>query len=131
MVSMQICLGSRQKNINKSDRLQSNRSDTMHEIRKRLMEIVKIFLKKQKGLFIITFLAPIIASGSTIASIWLNSEIFNMGLLVAAKEVGFLTYLPYMGFFLLFSLLQLFLGSLLTQSYLYPKCQLMFRTVYK
>lgn len=103
----------------------------MHEIRKRLMEIVKILLKKQKGLFIITFLAPIIASGSTIASIWLNSEIFNMGLLVAAKEVGFLTYLPYMGFFLLFSLLQLFLGSLLTQSYLYPKCQLMFRTVYK
>ena len=103
----------------------------MYEIRKRLMEIVKILLKKQKGLFFITFLAPIVASGSMIASIWLNSEIFNMGLLVATKEIGFLTYLPYMGLFLLLSLLQLFLGSLLTQSYLYPKCQLMFRTVYK
>ena len=94
-------------------------------------ELLTILFLESPVLVIITFASAILSGLITPLSIWVNSRIFDLGLLTASGEMSFLTYIPYLILFVLLSLLPVLVGDILSSSYIRPKCQLIFRTVYK
>lgn len=94
-------------------------------------ELLHILFLQKPYLVIITFVSAILSGLITPLSIWVNSRIFDLGLLTASGEMAFFSYIPYLVLFVLLSLLPVLVGDILSDSYIRPRCQLIFRTVYK
>lgn len=94
-------------------------------------ELLQILFSQKPFLVILTFVSAILSGLTTPLLIWVNSRIFDLGLLTAQGEITFLSYLPYLALFVLLSLLPVLVGDILSNSYIRPGCQLVFRTAYK
>ena len=94
-------------------------------------ELLQILFSQKPFLVILTFVSAILSGLTTPLLIWVNSRIFDLGLLTAQGELTFLSYLPYLALFVLLSLLPVLVGDILSNSYIRPGCQLVFRTAYK
>lgn len=94
-------------------------------------ELLGVLFSKNPFLVILTFAAAIFSGLTTPLLIWVNSRIFDLGLLTASGKMTFLSYTPYLILFVLLSLLPVLTGDILSNSYIRPKCQLIFRTAYK
>jgi ATP-binding cassette subfamily B protein len=64
-------------------------------------------------------------------SVWVNSQIFNLGLAVASGDLQFIDYIPYLILFVVLALLPVVIGDLFVSSYIRPRGELIIRTAYK
>ena len=94
-------------------------------------ELFSILFSQAPFLVIVTFVSAVLSGVTTPLLIWVNSRIFDLGLLTASGEIAFSSYIPYLILFVLLSLLPVLVGDLLSSSYIRPRCQLIFRTAYK
>ena len=91
-------------------------------------ELLSVLFSESPVLVIITFASAVLYGLITPLSIWVNSRIFDLGLLTASWEMSFSAYIPYLILFVLLSLLPVLVGDILSNSYIRPKCQLIIRT---
>jgi len=103
----------------------------MKRICRAYKEILEILFSDSPFLVVITFLSAILSGLITPLSVWVNSRIFDLGLLTASGEMTFLSYIPYLIMFVLLSLLPVLVGEILWDSYIRPRCRLILRTAYK
>lgn len=94
-------------------------------------ELLGILFSQKPLLVILTFASAIFSGLAMPLLIWVNSRIFDLGLLTASGEIAFLSYIPYLILFVLLLLLPILAGDILSNSYIRPQCQLIFRTAYK
>lgn len=94
-------------------------------------ELLNILFSQNPLLVIMTFVSAILSGLVMPLSIWVNSRIFDLGLLTASGGMTFFSYIPYLILFVLLSLLPVLVGDILSNSYIRPRCQLIFRTAYK
>ena len=94
-------------------------------------ELLNILVSQNPLLVIMTFGSAVLSGLVTPLSIWVSSCIFDLGLLTASGEMTFFSYIPYLILFVLLSLLPVLVGDILSNSYIRPHCQLIFRTAYK
>lgn len=74
-------------------------------------ELLQILFSQKPFLVILTFVSAILSGLTTPLLIWVNSRIFDLGLLTAQGEITFLSYLPYLALFVLLSLLPYLWGT--------------------
>ena len=104
---------------------------TLSRIIRAYRNVLGVLFKENPFLVISTFIAAIIAGALPFASVVINSEIIDMGLLVASGEVAFGDYLPLIAAFAFVMLLPIFVGDLFVYCYALPRTQLIIRTKYK
>ena len=90
-----------------------------------------ILFNESPFLIFATFASAIITGIIFPLNAWLTSEILNKGLLVAAKELTFNQYIPYLVLFVVTAIIPILIGGLFIYSYVERRCALIFRTVYK
>ncbi len=103
----------------------------MKRIYKAYRELLGVLFKESRFLVIAIFVSAILTGAIVPASVWVNSQIFNLGLLVASGELQFGAYVPYLVAFVILALLPVVIGDLLVSSYIRPRGELIIRTAYK
>lgn len=103
----------------------------MKRICRAYKEILTILYSESPVIVVMTFASAVLSGLIAPLSIWVNSRIFDSGLLVASGEMRFLAYIPYLILFIVLALLPVLVGDILTSSYIRPRCQLILRTAYK
>ena len=94
-------------------------------------DIIKSIFDKDKSVVFMTFVLSFI-SGITIPfAVWVNSKIFDIGILVASGEVEFIHYISYLILFVLIPVIQILAGDVFFNVYISAKCRLSLRTSYK
>lgn len=94
-------------------------------------ELLEVFWRNSPGIVVATFASGLLTGLLGPFSVWINSQIFNVGLSVAAGETSFFHYLPYLLAFVAAAVLPIVAGSILTERYIKPKSRLILRTEYK
>ena len=94
-------------------------------------KLFAILFKESPFLIFATFASAILTGVIFPLNAWLTSEILNKGLLVAAKELAFNQYIPYLVLFVVTVVVPVLIGGLFIYSYVEPRCTLIFRTDYK
>lgn len=103
----------------------------MKRIYKAYKEILGVVLAKNPLIVIAVFGSAILTGVLTPISVWVNSQIFDRGLLVASGDLPFRLYIPYLILFVVLALLPVIVGEMLIRSYVQPRCQLILRMAYK
>lgn len=103
----------------------------MKRIFKAYGELLSILFSESPFVVIAIFVSAIITGVVPPISVWVNSQIFNLGLAVAAGDLEFISYVPYLISFVVLSLLPVIVGDLFNESYIRPRCELIIRTAYK
>lgn len=103
----------------------------MKRIFKAYGELLSILFSESPFVVIAIFVSAIITGVVPPISVWVNSQIFNLGLAVAAGDLEFISYVPYLISFVVLSLLPVVVGDLFNESYIRPRCELIIRTAYK
>ncbi|MCL2060013.1 MAG: ABC transporter ATP-binding protein/permease [Oscillospiraceae bacterium] len=103
----------------------------MVRIFKAYRELLGILFAVSPFLVISVFVSAILTGAIVPVSVWVNSQIFNLGLLVASGEMPFARYIPYLALFVILALLPAVTGELFVSSYIRPRCELIIRTAYK
>jgi len=103
----------------------------MKRIFKAYRELIGILYGESRFVVIAIFASAILTGVIVPVSVWVNSQIFNLGLLVAAGEMQFTSYIPYLVMFVLLMLLPVITGDLFVSSYIRPRCDLILRTALK
>ena len=103
----------------------------MKRICKAYKEILGVLLDEYPLVVIITFGSAILTGVIAPISVWINSRIFDSGLLVASGDLPFRSYIPYLILFVVLALLPVIVGEMLIRGYAQPRCQLVLRTAYK
>lgn len=103
----------------------------MKRICRAYKEILTILYSDSPTVVIMTFLSSLLSGLAVPLSVWVNSRIFDLGILTASGEMEFLSYIPYLILFVILSLLPVLAGDILASSYIRPRCQLILRTAYK
>ena len=94
-------------------------------------ELLGIIFAVSPFIVIATFVSAILTGAVVPASVWVNSQIFNIGLSVASGELPFSDYIPYLILFVVLALLPVVIGDLFISSYIRPRSELILRTAYK
>ncbi|MCG8484530.1 MAG: ABC transporter ATP-binding protein/permease [Clostridia bacterium] len=103
----------------------------MKRIFKAYSELLSILFSESPFVVIAIFVSAIVTGVVPPISVWVNSQIFNLGLAVAAGNLEFISYVPYLISFVVLSLLPVIVGDLFNESYIRPRCELIIRTAYK
>jgi ATP-binding cassette subfamily B protein len=78
----------------------------------------------------LTIVTAMLSGASNPIFVWVNRQVLNLGMDVAAGKIAFSEYMPYLVLFVACALLpQLF--SMLLWTYIDPACELILRTAYK
>ncbi len=94
-------------------------------------ELLSIIYQESPFVVLSAIIAAIIMGAAAPVSIWVNSQIFNLGLLVAGGTMQFASYIPYLVLFVILMLLPVVVGDLFIYGYVEPRSQLILRTAYK
>ncbi|MCI8566553.1 MAG: ABC transporter ATP-binding protein [Lachnospiraceae bacterium] len=103
----------------------------MKRVCKAYREVLRILFSANPFIVIITFISALATGLLALLALWVNSQVFNMGLAVATGDASMDSYTPYLGLFALVALLPILIGDLLIRSYVMPYCRLVLRTAYK
>ncbi|QOR36881.1 ABC transporter ATP-binding protein [Clostridium sp. 'deep sea'] len=103
----------------------------MKRIFKAYSELLRILYSESPFVVISIFGSAIITGVVTPISVWVNSQILNLGLAVASGNLEFVSYVPYLILFVVLALLPVVVGDLFNSSYIRPRCELIIRTAYK
>ena len=103
----------------------------MKRILRAYCELLRILFAESPFIVIATFISTLLTGAIMPITIWVNSEIFNLGLLVASGEMHITNFIPYLSLFVIIVLIPVIVGDLFINSYIAPRCQLILRTVYK
>jgi ATP-binding cassette subfamily B protein len=103
----------------------------MKRIFKAYSQIFRILAANGPFLIVAAFISAIIAGVASPLLLVINSQVFNMGLQVAAGEMGFSAYLPYLVLYVILALLPVLVGDVFVSSFIKPRCRLVLRTAYK
>ena len=103
----------------------------MKRLYKAYRELLGILFAESPFVVILVFVSAILTGAIVPVSIWVNSQIFNIGLLVASGEMPFTGYIPYLVLFVILMLLPVVTGELFVSSYIRPRVELIIRTAYK
>jgi ATP-binding cassette subfamily B protein len=94
-------------------------------------ELLGIIYTESPFVVLSAFIASVIMGATAPVSIWVNSQIFNLGLSVAGGTAPFASYIPYLVLFVIMMLLPVVVGDLFIYGYVEPRSQLILRTAYK
>ena len=103
----------------------------MKRIFKAYGDLLSILYEESPFVVISAIVAAVITGVIGPVSIWVNSQIFDVGLTVATGKTPFTTYIPYLVSFILLTILPGIIGDLFIYSYIQPRSQLILRTAYK
>jgi len=95
------------------------------------LELISILYSESRFVVIATFVSAILTGIIVPVSVWVNSQIFNLGLLVASGEMQFASYIPYLVMFIVLMMMPVIIGDLFISSYIRPRSELILRTAYK
>ncbi len=103
----------------------------MKRIFKAYKELLGILYAQSPFVVLSAFFAAVLTGAVIPLSIWVNSQIFNLGLSVASGAMPFAAYIPYLGLFVVMTLLPVVVGDLFIYGYIEPRSQLILRTAFK
>lgn len=103
----------------------------MKRIYKTYGQILRILFADSPFLVIAAFSSAILSGVASPLLLLVNSQVFDMGLKVAAGETDFSAYLPCLFFYVVLALLPVFIGDIFISSVIKPRCRLILRTSYK
>ncbi len=107
------------------------KGDCMKRIFKAYKELLSILFSESKFVVIATIISSILVGLVVPVSVWVNSQIFNLGLTVASGETPFSAYIPYLILFVVLTLLPVVIGDFFIYGYIEPRSQLILRTSFK
>lgn len=94
-------------------------------------DIIRSIFDKDKSVVFMTLILSFICGITIPFSVWINSKIFDIGILVASGEAEFIHYVPYLILFVLIPIIQILAGDVFFNTYILAKCRLILRTSYK
>ena len=103
----------------------------MKRIFKAYRELIGILYGESRFVVIAIFTSAILTGVIVPVSVWVNSQIFDLGILIASGEMQFASYIPYLVMFVVLMLLPVITGDLFVSSYIRPRCDLILRTALK
>jgi ATP-binding cassette subfamily B protein len=103
----------------------------MKRLFKVFTEILGVIFASNPFVVIFVFVSAILTGVISPIFVWVNSLIFDRGIMVASGELSFHLYIPYLILFIVLALLPVIIGDVLIRSYIWPRCQLILRTAYK
>jgi ATP-binding cassette subfamily B protein len=103
----------------------------MRRILKAYRELLGILCAESPLVVIAAFAAAAVCGVMGPLSVWVNSNIFNLGLEVASGRLPFASYLPYLALFAVLALLPSLIEGFFVYGYVEPRCQLILRTACK
>ena len=90
-------------------------------------DILSVFRRSHPRLVLAVFASGLLSGALAPLTIWINSRIFDLGLEVAAGNLTFAAYAPYLAGFVVAALLPVVTGDLLVNRYIKPRCRLVLR----
>ena len=103
----------------------------MKRILKAYRELLSILFAASPFVTVSIFVSAIVTGLVAPILVWVNGQIFNLGLGVASGDLQFRSLIPYLVFFVVLTLLPVIVGDLFVSSYIRPRCELILRTAYK
>lgn len=103
----------------------------MKRICKAYSQIFHILAADSPFLIAAALISAVITGVASPLLLVVNSQVFDMGLQVAAGEAGFSAYLPCLALYVVLALLPVFAGDIFISSFIKPRCRLLLRTAYK